>query len=92
MIIAPRIKQGSSAGYLMGMIMQQGILSLRDHKNYNELLACHVLERNGIRYVSDLQNFVSNRGWEKIAYHFRGMGPIKFEALKKLVRRSGLNQ
>jgi hypothetical protein len=77
-------------GMTMTMEMEQIILSLRDHKNYDELLACHVLERNGIRSVSDLRSFVSNHGWEKMAYHFRGMGPVKFEALVNLVRRSGL--
>jgi len=70
--------------------MEKAIVSLRDHKNYDELLACHVLEHNGIYYVSDLKKFVSNRGWEKIAYHFKGMGPLKIEALKSMVKRSGL--
>jgi hypothetical protein len=90
LFITPGIDQGSCVQILMGRLMQQGILSLRDHKNYDELLACHVLEHYGIRYVSDLKIFVSNHGWEKIAYHFKGMGPVKFEALKKLVKRSGL--
>ena len=70
--------------------MEQAILSLRDHKNYDELLACRVLERNGIRNVPELKAFVSTHGWEMIAYHFRGMGPVKVEALIKLVTRSGL--
>jgi hypothetical protein len=74
----------------MGMIMQQAILSLRDHRNYDELLACRALERNGIRNVQELKAFVSTHGWEKMAYHFKGMGPIKVEALIKLVKRSGL--
>jgi hypothetical protein len=73
-------------------MINQAVLSLRDHKNYDELLACRVLERNGIRNVQDLQQFVSNHGWEKMAFHFRGMGPVKFEALIKMVKRSGLAQ
>lgn len=75
----------------MGTIMtEQAILSLRDHGNYNELLACRVLERNGIRNIPELEQFVSHHGWDKIAYHFRGMGPVKFEAFIKMVERSGL--
>ena len=78
---------------LMGRYMlNQAVLSLRDHRNYDELLACRVLEKNGIRNVQDLKIFVSNHGWEKIAYHFRGMGPVKFEAFIKMVNRSGLLQ
>jgi hypothetical protein len=72
------------------MIMEQAILSLRDHQNYDELLACRVLERNGIRDVQQLKAFVSTHGWEMIAYHFRGMGPVKVEALINMVRRSGI--
>jgi hypothetical protein len=71
-------------------MIEQAILSIRDHRNYDELLACRVLERNGIRNIADLKRFVSNHGWERIAFHFRGMGPVKFEALVKMVRRSGL--
>ena len=70
--------------------MEQAILSLRDHQDYDELLACRVLERNGIRNVRELRAFVSTHGWEMIAYHFKGMGPVKVGALIKLVRRSGL--
>ena len=67
------------------------IYSLKSNGNHNEQLACRVLEKNGIHTINDLKQFIEeNKGWVKLVERFNGMGPVKLEAVKIMVKRAGL--
>lgn len=67
------------------------ISSLKLNGNKNEQLACRVLEKNGIHTVNDLIQFLNEyKDWEKLMERFRGMGPVKLEAIKVMIKRAGL--
>jgi len=60
--------------------------------NDNEILACHVLERYGIKTVNDLTQFITENsgGWGELIERFRGMGPAKMIAVREMVKRAKL--
>jgi len=67
------------------------ISTLKMIGNKNEQLACRVLEKNGIRTVNDLIQFINEyKNWDKLMERFRGMGPLKLEATKEMIKRAGL--
>ena len=67
------------------------IHSLKQNGNRNEHLACCVLEKNGIKFTSDLEQFITEyRDWANLMERFKGMGPVKLEAVKEMVKRAGL--
>ena len=69
------------------------VSTLKLNGNRNELLACRILEKNGIKTVGDLKQFINEyKDWVNLMERFRGMGPIKLEAIKEMVRRSGLEK
>ena len=71
----------------------QSIYALKQNGNRNEQLACRVLEKNGVKTIHDLRQFISeNRDWFNLMLHFKGMGPAKLESVREMVRRSGLEK
>jgi hypothetical protein len=71
----------------------QNIFSIKQNGNRNEQLACRVLEKNGIKTVNDLKQFISeNKDWANLMERFRGMGPVKIEAVKEMISRSGFEK
>jgi len=57
-----------------------------------EMLACRVLERYGIKTIDDLSQFISDNreGWVDLVERFRGMGPTKINAVREMVSRAKL--
>jgi len=64
---------------------------MKQNGNRNEHLACCVLERNGIKSTHDFKQFIGeNKDWVNLLVRFKGMGPIKMQAVKTMVKRMGL--
>ena len=78
----------------------QPISTLKQNGNRNEKLVCRVLslnrdvpEKNGIKTINGIKQFITeNRGWFSLIFRFKGMGPAKVDALKEMIRRSGLEK
>lgn len=68
----------------------QSIFTLKQNGNRTEQLACHVLDKNGIHTINDLNQFITEyKNWLDLMERFKEMGPVKLEAVKEMVKRLG---
>jgi len=71
----------------------ESISTLKQNGSRNDQLACRILEKNGIKTVNDLKQFINEyKDWVNLMERFRGMGPVKLEAVKEMIKRSGLEE